>query len=215
MSEVNWRGDELEVQVLDEAEFMLTIPRDLQPVNTINRFFCIGDSNLRNAWNHCALFEKYAGLADEVTIDALGGRSASHLGGLVRAAREFRYVIVMVGNNDFNRTQSQVLLSHFKNFVNNLQSVQKIKILALLHRKDNDAEKIKKFNKELSKTLPNSYFPSKIIQRRDFDDKHRRTGRFNGFHIKEESLCKYIDELQRMVTCLRHDDQMAQALQFQ
>ena len=141
MSEVNWRGDESEVQVLDEAEFMLTIPRDLQPVNTINRFFCIGDSNLRNAWNHCALFEKYAGLADEVTIDALGGRSASHLGGLVRAAREFRYVIVMVGNNDFNRTQSQVILSHF---VNNLQSVQKVKILALLQRKDNDAKNIKR-----------------------------------------------------------------------
>ena len=152
-----------------------------------DRLIFVGDSNLKNAFDHSQ--ENYNLLNYDFEVFPRGGLRASQLREIYPRIVPFRYICIMLGGNDLNTTSDETLLSHFISFIEHLPAENYVvRIVQLFSRKDQDPENVKAFNAKLKRALPKFYHPCGPVVRANFRDSPIR----ERCHLKAHAYHKLI-----------------------
>ena len=153
-----------------------------------NRVLFVGDSNMRRAFEHEQ--ENFDTQSVPITVDALGGRRAKDLQGMLPTIAQYRFVAICVGGNDFNKTSSEQLLKYYQDLIGHLpyEGSYYLRVISVFSRKDNDADQVRAFNKKMRETLGDIYYPNHHVNRCHFIDSPER----ERCHLQERCYHKLI-----------------------
>ena len=159
-----------------------------------DKILFVGDSNMKYAYNATKdfdLFNKY-----NIAVNSRSGRCARHLQSIYPEIVWFKYIVIIVGNNDFNNTDNAQLIKYYKDLryhIPELNIKQYVKFVELLPRKDHNAEAVKAINRKLKESLASDIIPNNSISPCHFrDDEH--------YHLKPEFFGKFA---KLMANCCR------------
>ena len=129
-----------------------------------------GDSNMKYAYNATKDFN----LFNKTNIAV--SSSNRHLQSIYPEIVWFNYIVIIVGNNDFNYMDNAQLIKYYKDLRDHIPELnikQYVKFVELLPRKDHNAEAVKAFNRKLKESLASDIIANNYISPCHFrDDEH-------------------------------------------
>ena len=141
-------------------------------------FYIIGDSNLRDTYNMMRNDDRLRSY--NARFDFRGGRGAAHLAGLFSRCEGYKFIIILVGNNDVARFGFERMIDFYRLFIDAFPSTTIVKVLQLLQRKDQRSDYIdengnvttivKAFNRKLKPALGDNYYPNFKVYPCHFND---------------------------------------------
>ena len=153
----------------------------------VDKLIFVGDSNMRRAVDNSP--NNYNLHRYEFELLARGGQRAHHLRELYPRLVQYRYICIVLGGNDLNNTDPEVLINYYVDFIGHLPSNDYIvRVVQLFSRKDHDQDTVVDFNRKLKARLSQYFFPNRTVTRSSFKDEPIR----ERCHLKPECYHKFL-----------------------